>query len=146
MSKIKIVPFKKEHFDIYRERELERDMLGDLIEFFQSRTPEHGPSYTALLDNNVVAIAGVQIMFPGVGEGWVFGTELIYAHKFFFAKSVKRMLGQIMNDYGLHRVQAVPLKTFEPGCRFLEWLGFKYEGELLKYGPAKQNCLMYGRI
>ena len=89
MSKIKIVPFKKEHFDIYRERELERDMLGDLIEFFQSRTPEHGPSYTALLDNNVVAIAGVQIMFPGVGEGWVFGTELIYAHKFFFAKSVK---------------------------------------------------------
>mgnify|MGYP003147099799 CR=1 FL=1 len=48
MSKIKIVPFKKEHFDIYRERELERDMLGDLIELFQSRTPEHGPSYTAL--------------------------------------------------------------------------------------------------
>ena len=141
--KYEIVPFKPEHLKNLKTREFEEQVLGELKESLLKKISE--PAFTGLIDGKVIAIAGVAIFWDGVGEGWVFGTDEIENHKVFFMRNVLKKLKEIEKKYNLHRVQATVVSGMKGLIRFVEFLGFKFEGRLRNYGVHKEDYLIFGR-
>jgi|TARA_R110002051_G_scaffold5954_12_gene29640 hypothetical protein len=144
--KYKIVPFKAEHWDMIEFREFEQETMGKLLDQVRLRVNDSGPTYTGFVDGKVAGFAGVILMWPGVGEGWILGSDLFASNKLWFIRNVKRYLEKIMKTHEMHRVQTTVLHGQTELIRLVEFLGMKFEGRLRNYGPNGEDYLMYGRI
>jgi hypothetical protein len=144
--KYKIVPFKAEHWDMIEFREFEQETMGKLLDQVRLRVNDSGPTYTGFVDGKVAGFAGVILMWPGVGEGWILGSDLFASNKLWFIRNVKRYLEKIMKTHEMHRVQTTVLHGQTELIRLVEFLGMKFEGRLRNYGPNCEDYLMYGRI
>lgn len=105
-----------------------------------------GPCYSAFNGDDLVACAGVNILWPGVGEAWMVSTPNIFANKKFLHKSVKDILQRIINNHSLFRVQATVLFGFEKGRIWVERLGFKREGVMKKYDRDGNDYWLYAMV
>ena len=141
--KYEIVPFKKEHLENLTIREIEENALKAFTESVQEKICE--PAFTGLCDGKVIAIGGVIILWDGVGEGWIYGTTKIEKHKLFFMRGVLKKLKEIEKKYNLHRVQATVVFGVKGLIKFVEFLGFEFEGRLRGYGVSKEDYLIFGR-
>jgi hypothetical protein len=109
-------------------------------------TAARHPSYTLMINDRVVACAGVVVLWPGVGEAWAFVSKDISSCKVCFFRAALEVLSRIERDQQLHRVQAVVHEDHPAGQRFAWHLGFRPEGELHRYGSDKSNFIMYARL
>lgn len=50
------------------------------------------------------------------------------------------------DELPFRRLQAKVKEGFDIGTRFVEGMGFKAEGMLIKYGPEGDNYHMYGKV
>ena len=144
--KYEIVPFKPEHWDMIEFREFEKETMGKMLNEVRLRVDAAGPAYTGLVNGKVAGFAGVIIMWPGVGEGWILGSDLFSKNKLWFLRNVKRYLGKIMNTHQMHRVQTTVLHGHTNLIRLVEFLGMRFEGRMKHYGPNGEDYLMYGRV
>ena len=119
--------------------------MGKVLNEIRLRVDASGPAFTGLVDGKVAGFAGVILMWPGVGEGWILGSDLFAENKLWFIRNVKRFLGKIMNTHEMHRVQTTVLHGHTDLIRLVEFLGMKFEGRLRGYGPQGEDYLMYGR-
>lgn len=97
-----------------------------------------GPSVTAMTDR-VIACAGIAVEGFGSATLWAFISAEAGPHMVRLDRCARRLLGMV----NLRRVQATT--TFVQGQRWLELLGFEYEGTMRKYGPAGEDHLLYAR-
>ena len=126
-------------------REFEKETMGKMLNEVRLRVDAAGPAYTGLVNGKVAGFAGVIIMWPGVGEGWILGSDLFAENKLWFIRNVKRYLGKIMKTHQMHRVQTTVLHGHTGLIRLVEFLGMRFEGRLSGYGPQGEDYLMYGR-
>jgi hypothetical protein len=143
---IEVVPFEMKHFDQIELRELDKVTTQGFLETLQKNVEHAGPAYTGLVDGEVVAIAGVVLLWPGVAEGWVFGSPKIAKYKKSFCRHVRNKLAEIEKEHKLWRVQATIVSGWSGLMRFVEFLGFQFEGRLSQYGLNKEDYLMYARL
>ena len=143
--KYQIVPFEPKHWDMIEFRDFEKESMGKVLDEIRLRVDASGPAYTGLVDGKVAGFAGVILMWPGVGEGWILGSDLFKENKLWFIRNVKRFLGKIMNTHQMHRVQTTVLHGHTDLIRLVEFLGMKFEGRMRNYGPNGEDYLMYGR-
>ena len=143
--KYKIVPFEPEHWDMIDFREFERETMGNLLEQIRIRSDAIGPTYTGLVDGKVAWIAGIILMWPGVGEAWLVASGLSTKNKLWFVRGIKSFMEKLMNTHQLHRVQTTVMHGQTELIRFVEFLGMEFEGRIKHYGPNKEDYLMYGR-
>jgi len=141
---VRIVPFKEEHLEqfVYRGRRILGDYETELIRVYA----KCGPAYTALDGNAIIGIAGVVILWPGVGEAWVYANPEIRRYPKTIHRAVKEKLDEIIAGYGLHRVQAFVLSDFETGIRWVKRLGFEEEGLMRAYTPDGKDCIRFARV
>jgi hypothetical protein len=144
--KYEIVPFKPEHWDMIKFREFEKEAMGRMLDEIRLKVDANGPAYTGLVNGEVAGFAGVILMWPGVGEGWILGSDLFASNKLWFVRNVKKYLEKIMNTHDLHRVQTTVMHGQTGLVRLVEFLGMQFEGRLRNYGPNGEDYLMYGRI
>ena len=144
--KYEIVPFKPEHWDMIKFREFEQEAMGRMLDEIRLKVDANGPAYTGLVNGEVAGFAGIILMWPGVGEGWILGSDLFASNKLWFVRNVKKYLEKIMNTHDLHRVQTTVMHGQTGLVRLVEFLGMKFEGRLRHYGPNGEDYLMYGRI
>ncbi len=104
-----------------------------------------GPAFTGWNNGEVIAIAGVTIMWPGTGEAWVLFSEDYRKHTMFIHRESLRHLGWIAEKFKLKRIQACALKESESANRWLEHLGFNAEGDMPNYFGDK-TFTRYARI
>ena len=104
-----------------------------------------GPGHTALADGELIVIAGINILWPGVGEAWAFLGGSYRKHGRFIHRTVKNMLSEIAFDLKLERVQAAVEEGHWAGIRWVDVLGFKFEGEMPGYFRGK-TYLRYAKI
>lgn len=89
---------------------------------------------------------GIIEMWPGVGRIWGFFSEpLVREHPHVLALHAKRDL-QLAVDLGFDRVEASCHTQHPAAVRFLEWLGFEYEGLMRRYSPSGDDNYLYARI
>lgn len=106
---------------------------------------EHSlPAFTALVDGERAACAGVAL-FPRarVGHAWAYVGPLGRKHGFFISRAVVRGLRAIITDYGLVRVEADTLLSWEVARGWLRWMGFVEEGAMLLRGPNGETMVRY---
>ena len=144
---MQIVKFEISHFDRINLRDWDlmgtqhMDNVRERVEFYAGQ----GPSYTGMIDGEIMGCAGVFLHWPGMGEAWVFGSPLIERFKLSFHRVVKKTLNAIQTNLRLHRIQCVVHADYTRSQKWVERLGFIEEGLLNKYGPDQASYYMYGR-
>lgn len=103
-------------------------------------------------DGEVVACGGGIIHFGGgCADFWTLTSDLVHDHFKSFAASCASVIMDNVRMYGLHRIQAYTLALDDGGRdqetdRFMEWLGFEWEGFCRKTGPNALDRHLYARV
>lgn len=105
-----------------------------------------GPAETMLLDGEVLCAYGIYIHWHHVGEGWVLCAKEVEEHPYIVSKMFRQRLGQWIDEYKLHRVQAMVNAGWHLAINMIKHLGFEYEGTLRKFGAGGEDFCMYALI
>lgn len=139
---MKLAPFQIEHLHQIVPRETIR---MDQAIAAAIRLDGLGPAFTALDGERVIGCGGVARLWGRVGEGWtIFGSE-IAEHPVWLHRTVRPMLRDIMDGMDLDRLQVNVLATSERNCRWIERLGFKLEGLMIRFGPNGEDYFRYAK-
>lgn len=100
-----------------------------------------GSALTAWDGERIMLCGGIMPMGPRIGVLWALlsadaGTHMLWLHR-----ATKRFIE--INPP--KRLEASVEKGFPQGCRWLELLGFRFEGEMSAYGLNGETHLRYAR-
>lgn len=142
----KVIPFKPEHLQSLDEDTFKR--LGLIPDWFEKAKQfnGNGTCYSGFVDDELIACAGINILWPGVGEAWAVVTPRIYKHPLFFHKAIVHELNAIIKKHKLCRIQATVLNDFPKGKEWLERLGFEPEGIMRKYDTEGLDHARYAKV
>jgi hypothetical protein len=137
-----VKPFKPYHIDLLRAQGVQGAQLREL-----SLVPEgtvinpHGQALTVFDGETVIVCGGIIPKFKGHGECWAILSAEAGRHMRWLHYAAKRFIS--IEPWS--RLEATVEEGFENGCRWVELLGFKFEGRSPKYGPNGETHLRYGR-
>ena len=103
-------------------------------------------AYTLVDGEEVLAVGGAHIMWFGVGELWVLVSPEAKRRAAPFARYTKGVIDSILQEHKLRRMQASIHVEDQPAIRFAEWLGFKNEGVMRKYGVEGDDYYRMARV
>lgn len=142
-----VKPYKAEHALALVVRDIEKGMKND--EGFARWAEEvnaPGTSYSMFVEDSLLGCAGVNILWQGVGEGWVILSPEVVHHKIKVCRAIRKYLEKIVRENNLHRVQAHVSCDFEAAINFVESLGFELEGRMKKFYPEGTDCFLYALL
>lgn len=137
----KLVPFTEEHVFC-----IETDYDFPLSARAAFKNHELIRGYTLFHGDDVIACAGVHILWDGVAEGWIIMSKAAYDSPKTIARYTDRLFNDIMTENNLWRIQASVAETDIRALRFARWLDFKDEGLMEKYGPDGSNYRRVARF
>jgi hypothetical protein len=105
-----------------------------------------GVAFTGVLNGRIMGCAGIALYWPGMGEAWLVGTELVPRFPKLFHRAVKEGLETMMRGLGLRRLQCSVPTEHHQGRKWVKALGFREEGEMLAYGPDGADHIRFARI
>ena len=132
-------------------KELGLDHLNadDVLELAQRRE-DNGQCITGIVDGKIIACGGVDLMWEGVGEVWMFVSPVIDSMSLKFKarayKIIRDGLEEIIENNNLVRCQAWGRVDFPQSHTILKHLGFKAEGLAECYTPDLCDAILYSRI
>ena len=143
-----IIPFKTEHLDKLDIRL--PGLVGIDIDRAYEEIPKYneaGPAFSAFTDDwLLIVIAGVGILWEGVGVAWSLPSIYVDDYKVGFYKAIKEYLDKVIESNNLHRVQCYVHKDYMISQKYVEHLGFEREGLLKQYGSDKADYYIYARL
>ena len=104
---------------------------------------------TTIFESHIVAVAGLVMKWPGVGELWMMLTADCKKHGFFglFAlTAIQEKMEWLIEANKLWRVQAIVRLDFPQAIKMIEYFGFKRDCKMEKYLPDKTDAYLYSRI
>lgn len=105
-----------------------------------------GTSYSGLRGGKIVACAGVIPLWNGVADLWMYLGKDTFRKKKQACEIIGYFMEKCIEEYDLHRLQATVKSDYREGRRFAKFFGFKEEGEMIGYGPDKQNFIRVAKI
>ena len=106
-----------------------------------------GPCYAGFLDGKLLGVAGICLLWPGVGEAWAVPTEWGRRHGKHYHRAVRDGYRQIVTEQRLRRVHAWVDAEFWVGIRWAMALGFRVETPRLRgYGPQGQDFVLLSQF
>ena len=139
---MKVIPFRPEHIGLMNLQEHQRLVISSLTMPYLSQIISAGPTLSAVVDDRVIACAG--IASPGLGIGTLWAVVAKDAGPYFIR--LDRCVRRFLEIPKLRRIEASSEVDFAPGCRWLELLGFQSEGIMRKYGPNGEDHMRYARV
>src|SRR3990167_8540412 len=104
---------------------------------------EGGPCYAGFLNGKLLGVAGIRLLWAGVGEAWAVPTEAGREHGRAYHRAVRDGYRQIVAQFHLRRVHAWVPADFWVGMRWAMALGFMPETAPLKgFGPQGQDFVL----
>ena len=143
MKDVKLVPFKAEHAKAFDDNEGELVYLGATIADYMEFNESGGPGYTGIHHGKVIGCGGVRLFWKGVGEAWGIYPGCFFQNireVFYYTKT---MLGTIIEENDLRRVQATARVDLGCAQNWLRHLGFKREGRMNNYCPSGNDTYLY---
>ena len=144
---IKIVPFEPEHLDLF-DKKIEDEWLWANIDIKElcGKFAERGAMFSAFnVYGKVVAIAGIMAMWRGVGEVWATFAPDGERHMKTIHRKSKEVIKTAL-DNGFWRLQTTVKAGFDKGIRWVEGLGFHFEGKMERYAPDGSDMLRYAIV
>ena len=132
-----IVPLTPEYLD---------KLLGETLasQLGRSYFSQGSAALCLLSDGEPVFAGGIVNLQWNRGEAWILPTAFFRRHVKLCLKSLREYLPKLAKECGFIRVQATCIKGVSD--RIFPFLGFSYEGNMLKFGPRGETCSMYARI
>lgn len=105
------------------------------------------PMYTFISDSGeILCIVGGSTIWEGVLQLNAIFTTTAYEHRIELARDMQLFLKKFLRTTKIHRLEATVRSDFSEGKKFLQFLGFKYEGTLKQYGTDKTDYDMFGKV
>lgn len=146
MAKYEVKRFKRSDISKLMINREQREMIAFVgAEALTATLETRGPAYSAFVDGELIVIAGINILWPGVGEAWAFLGGSYRKYGLFINRSVRKYLNEIAFGYKLERVQATVKKGHWVAIEWIDWLDFDYEGEMPGYFQG-HTFLRYAKI
>jgi len=96
-------------------------------------------------DGEPVAVAGITVCSPGVGQAWMWGTQRVKEVGLQVTRaSIKQCKSEL--DGTLRRIQASTVSYHHDAHKWLEMVGFEREGRLRRFGRTGADFYMYSMI
>ena len=137
-----IRPFEAFHIDLLRAQGPQEAQLREVSLVLPGTfIRPQGPCVTAFDGDQVILCGGV---IPQLKNGvcWALLSSEAGRHMSYLHYATKRFL----SAWNWQRLEATVEENFLAGCRWVELLGFKFEGKMPKYGPNGETHLRYGRV
>lgn len=135
-----VIPFEASHIARMDIQPGQRVLISHLPLAYIEQLPKAGPALTAEDQGRILACAG--IAHQGYGVGILWACVASGTHSYFIR--LDRCVRRFLEIPRLRRIEATT--DFEPGCRWLELLGFEFEGVKKKYGPDGKDHRAYARV
>lgn len=135
---IEVVSFKAEHLEAIKARECHASEMRSGIRPSQ-------PIHTFLLNGQPLAIFGGVHVHKRFFSAWALISEDVTKIPVEFTKKTKRLLDAYMETYDLFRLDIQVRADYRVGQRFADFLGFRCEGKMERYGWDGCDYLMYAR-
>lgn len=98
-----------------------------------------------VLDGRVEGVLGLTLFWEGNADCWTMLSKKACQHPITLHRLAMRIMGAYTENLKLRRLSAgTPIDQPE-GSRWLETLGFKREGVMVKYGPDGKDWVLYAR-
>jgi len=140
-----LIPFKPEHLTQINPRGIDLNNFDMFVENIKDHHEKDKESkfFSIATDGKIAACGGVYSMWPGVGEMWLTGSDLIKTKPIAFHKACIKGVKDILNIGKWHRIQSVVRADFPEGIGWNKLLGFKVEALMKKYTPDGVDCFLY---
>lgn len=149
MSNLEMVEFKPEHAAELSSRSIEPlEVSSEYILNMATQWKSSGPSISVFFDDTLIASGGITVLWPGVGQAWVFldrDTIPSILRREAFSIPME-YIARWVKEYNLHRLQALVRCDFKQGLRYASHLGFVVEGTLKFYDSLKNDYYMMRRM
>lgn len=144
---ITVIPFEPDDLDDLLETGGEmfagaRSLLGQ--PGYGDMLKASGPAWSALdVDQSIIGCGGLALEHPGCSVAWtLLHPERSGAHMLALHRQARKALAAAPT----RRVQADCDPEFPPARRWLELLGFQYEGIRRAYAPDGRDMALYARV
>lgn len=107
---------------------------------------ENGQAFTAIVEGDVMAMFGVNILWPGCAEAWLVPNKNIGREKFALHRGSLAFFKYFSSKTGTRRIQITVHTLNVPADAWARRCYFQKEGVLRKYGPDGADYFMYARI
>jgi len=147
-NKLYVIPYKANHGKIIMASQLNHVISQLEIDFIKesSNLEEKDMAFTCIINDEVIASAGIKKIWGQMGEGWVLATNKIYQHPLAIAKAIKQNFEYVAKSNNIKRVQTAVRADYGIGIRFAKWLGLKNEGLMKHYGLDGSDNYRFARI
>lgn len=138
---IRAEPFKPFHVELLRAQGVQGAQAREVSLVPPEGVQIQGPALSGFVGDRILICGGIQVFYPGHGTVWGLLAEEAPPYLAAIHYGVKRFL----TARSWVRLEASVEKGFAPGCRWLELLGFRFEGEMPGYGFDGETHLRYGK-
>jgi hypothetical protein len=140
---IDIVPFELEHARMITLRP--DGFVGDeSVNMVELEENEH--SHTVLWGDEVAAIVGGTVLWPGVMQVWTLTATAIHHFPVKFHKIVLNLIERYAEQLELNRMHMFVRADFDIGQKWAQKLEFKREGTLKRFGLDGSDQIIYARL
>jgi hypothetical protein len=106
-----------------------------------------GPKWEARTDEGEpAAIGGFVPIWPGLGSGWIWGTDRWDEVVMEVTKALRRSILPSLDRRGLHRLEARPMAANVATIRWLGLVGFRMEAVTPRFGRGGEDFALCARI
>lgn len=135
------LPFHMDHAwrcDAIKEFESKSLTIEDRIRMLEMQSLS-GPTVSAFLGDEPVAVFGCVLLWAGVGEAWSLLSEKARRYPIAMTKAAKVYFEQVERQFNLHRLQITVKSTDRRAMGWAKTLGFISEGLMLQYSADKED-------
>lgn len=107
-----------------------------------------GPKWEARAnsDGEPVVVGGFVPTWPGVGSGWMVGTDRWDEVVVEVTRAMKRHILPTLDARGVHRIECRAMAANTASIRWLELVGFKREAVIAQFGQGREDFILYARV
>lgn len=145
---ITVLPLTIEHIKTLTDPATEpglKDLIASSRQYWQG-VVDSGHAFAGLVDGELIGCAGYSQPWQGVAEVWVWDTPKVHDHPMLVHKLIHRTLKRIEKEHDLWRVSCEVRVGNERAVRWVELMGFKYEGTMKKRGPDGSDFYLYAKV
>ena len=105
-----------------------------------------GPKWEArTVDGEPAVIGGFVPIWPGLGSGWMWGTDRWDEVVLEVTRAMKAHILPTLDRRGVHRIECRPMATNVSSIRWLELVGFHQEAVTAQFGQGRQDFVLCAR-
>jgi RimJ/RimL family protein N-acetyltransferase len=152
-NRLIIIPYTQDHGKIIMQSQMNHMLTQKDASFIINDTnkecmdlEQEGLAFAGLINNEVIAAAGMKRVWGNVAEGWFIGKKEVWNYPITIAKAVKENIDHLAKSNKIKRLQTAVRADFGIGIRFAKWLGFTNEGLMKCYGFDDTDHYRFARI